>query len=417
MKKGLFYLLAVMLTFVSCNKTDFDFSPKEAVVNNYNTAFIKTFGEPSPSQTWGFKSTNATRAAQTNSNQWGTDEWDGRYKNTLKKSDIKDITEQELADVLAVFNQKGAESYTALVDWDCFFVQQVYKGTASYKDGYGQDVVGGEHMDWLCAYDPVGFEDVVYGLPEYNYQPHYFTNHDDHVNNFNAANGFVMLMMYSSTQRFGYKSSTDNGHVFYHFRMEKINGNYYVGFDFYANGQNPNEQVHRDLIYNDWIVKIIPGTGVNPPADKLRIMAEDLSAKEGTDFDFNDVVIDVEIVDGRANCVLQAAGGTLPLRIGGIDALEVHSMFNVDVTTMVNTGIGERLEPVNFAIEGINNAADITLEVYKNGEWMEMEARQGVPAAKIAVNQDVQWCSERESILKRYPDFKNWVQNVDYIWW
>jgi hypothetical protein len=226
-----------------------------------------------------------------------------------------------------------------------------------------------------------------------------------------------MLMMYSSTRRFGYKSSSDNGHVFYYFRMEKINGNYYVGFDFAAEGTNPNEQVDRDLIYNDWIVKIIPGNGVYPPSDKLRIMAEDLSAQEGTDFDFNDVVIDVEIDNGRANCVLVAAGGTLPLRIGGIDALEVHDMFGVSKTTMVNTGIGEPKDPVHFSIEGITDAANIKLEVLKNGEWMEMEAKQGVPAAKIAVRQDVEYCAERQSITKKYPEFSNWVKDVDYIWW
>ena len=68
-------------------------------------------------------------------------------------------------------------------------------------------------------------------------------------------------------------------------------------------------------------------------------------------------------------------------------------------------------------LSGISNAADIKLEVYKNGAWVEMTARQGTPAAKIAVNQDFEYCTEREPITTKYPNFQYWVQNVDYIWW
>jgi hypothetical protein len=55
--------------------------------------------------------------------------------------------------------------------------------------------------------------------------------YDDHINNFNngkcdAWNG-IMLMVNTNSNKFGFKSSEDNGHVFYNFRMEKINGNYY----------------------------------------------------------------------------------------------------------------------------------------------------------------------------------------------
>ena len=186
-------------------------------------------------------------------------------------------------------------------------------------------------MDWLCAYDPN-------------------TSGDDHVNNFNNANGSVMLMMNSSTSRFGYKSSTDNGHVFYYFRMEVINGMYYVGFDFSAEGQNPNEQVKRDLIYNDWIVKIVPGKGYSKPNPNIRIIAEDLSAKEGSDFDFNDVVFDVTFTsDNTADITLIAAGGTLPLTVAG---QEVHSKFGVNTDVMVNTGAGPTKAPVTFSIGG-----------------------------------------------------------------
>ena len=385
--RKVFYLIlfGISMVFASCTRdVDYDYGKYET--DKYNSAFVKTFGEPASNQTWGFgnSTTATTRGAYTNSNMWESDGY------TIPQS----ITQDEINRVLEVFNVKGNEKYTALVDWDCFFVQQVWKGTASYTAGNGGTVVGGNQMNWLCAYDPAG--------------------HDDHVNNFNNANGSIMLMVNSSTSRFGYKSSTDNGHVFYYFRMEKINGAYYVGFDFSAEGQNPNEQVQRDLIYNDWIVKIVPGYGSNPPSNKLRIMAEDLSASEGTDFDFNDVVIDVNIENGNAYCSLLAAGGTLPLRIAGSDDLEVHKLFAVPVKEMVNTKAGHHHDyaAVPFVLNGITDAQNIKLEVYKNGQWLEMTARQGQPAAKIAVPQSVDWCNERQGI-----NFGGWVQDVNYIWW
>jgi len=401
MKKLIFTLIFVLmmgLSFTSCTKHDFDFDPTANVTTAYNKAFVSTFGTPDTYQNWGFTSgATTTRSAQPNSNQWGTNEWDGRYLNFPKPADI---TQDEIDAVLKVFNKVGAERYTSLVDWDKFFVQQVWKGTAEHPThAPNQSVIGGNQMDWLCAYDPN-------------------TNSDDHINNFNNANGSVMLMFDSSTRRFGFKSSSDNGHVFYNFRMELINGYYYVGLDFEANGQNPNEQVDRDYIYNDWIVKIVPGKGtIIPTPEHLRIIAEDLSAHQGTDFDFNDIVLDVDIENSIASCKLIAAGGTLPLRINGDDNLEVHKMFGVNTNVMVNTGIGDPIAPVSFSLSGINNASQIKLEVFKNETWMEMKAEQGVPAAKIAVFQNFEYCAEREPITKKYPNFKNWVKDVNYIWW
>lgn len=69
--------------------------------------------------------------------------------------------------------------------------------------------------------------------------------------------------------------------------LYNILGAYYVGFDFEATGQNPNQQVAADGYYSDWIVKISPAVYTNA----YRIIAEDLG--DSDDFDFNDVVFDV----------------------------------------------------------------------------------------------------------------------------
>jgi len=398
--------------FVSCNH-DIDYDYGKYETDKYNAAFIKTFGQPASNQTWGFGSSTTTRAAQPNGNQWGTTDDNSKYLNYPQP---KAITDAELQAVLNVFNQKGDESYTALIDWSEFFVQQVYKGVATYVAGNGETVVGSDKMNELACVS--NWQQISYWPVEWEQTDTYY---DDIVNNFNGGTNNswdgCMLMWYSSTTDWSYKSSQSGGMRFHYWRMEKINGNYYVGFDFSAEGQNPNEQVKRDYIYNDWIVKVVPGTGVNPPSDELRIIAEDLSASDGSDFDFNDVVIDVNISGTTANCKLIAAGGTLPLRIGGLDALEIHKMFGVSTNVMVNTGAGVEKDPVTFTVEGVTNANQIKLEVYKNGEWIEMTANKGVAAAKIAVRQNFEYCRERVGISSKYPDFGNWVQDVDYIWW
>ena len=383
--KKLFYLMVCLLC-LACQHDDINYA--DNVINKYNTAFVNVFGTPDANQTWGF-SKRLTRSTYPNSNMWASEGY----------VIPADITQDEITKVYNAFNEVGEASYESLVDWDCFFVQHVY----------------GEHgnMDWLYAWDPIGTTTTIY--PDWNnWQATDVTQHEDHIYNFNATAGSIQLMVNSSTQCFGFHSSQDS-QLHPTFRMMKIDGAYYVGFDYYANGQNSNQQEARDFIYTDWIVKICPGKGITPPANQLRIIAEDLSATDGTDFDFNDVVIDVNIENTTANCVLIAAGGTLPLRING--NLEVHEMFGVDTNVMVNTGAGPTIEPVSFTLNNIVDANDIKLEVFKGNEWIEMTANQGVPAAKIAVFQDFEYCKEREPITSKYSEFKNWVQNINYIWW
>lgn len=152
----------------------------------------------------------------------------------------------------------------------------------------------------------------------------------------------------------------------------------------------------------------------------VRIIAEDLSASESTDFDFNDVVFDVTFTSNTSALVtLQAAGGTLPLTVAGV---EVHDMFGVSTSTMVNTLAGHKTDypSVSFEITGIDKSKrgrDIEILVLKGDEWCPLEAHQGVPAAKIAVKPTFVWCDEYEAIESRYPLFKDWVQNKDVIWY
>ena len=385
----------------------------------YSNAFVQAFGgKIAANQTWGFA--QGMRSAYPNGNMW---EGEGY---TIPAA----ITADEIAKVRAVFDLEGKKEYKSLVDWDCFFVQQVYKGEATYKAGNGDIIVGSDNMDWLCAYDPKGYQMTVYGRPEYNYQPTVITSHDDHIFDFNNANSTdydgTMLMKDSSTDRFGFKCSRDGGNVFYNFRMEVIDGNYYVGFDFEAVPSSPantNQDVKRDYIYNDWIVKIVPGKGTT---DKVKeeglIICEDL----GTigDFDFNDVVFYAKVWEsGKTEITLLAAGGTLNLTVAG---REVHEAFGVGQTTMVNTkestGKGAEKDPFYFVAENTySSLIDIpvvvrTKDAAGNVTSYELSAEMGKAPQKICVPKGFKWCKEYKSLAEVYPGFKSWTTGAADTW-
>lgn len=432
MKKFIFSLIFVImfgLSFTSCSHDFETYTPEQVVQMQYDNAFRKTFGNPAETQDWGFgnyvlpvaQSRAITRAANVNGNEWGTSNGAGYLDYPHPEA----ITEQELADVLEVFNQKGEEKYEPLVDFRNFFVQQVYTGTAHYTAKNGEDVLGSNKMHELhcwSEYNQTNWWPIEFSKTE---------GHWDYINNTNNANitaweGCTLMLM-SSTLKWKYKSSQDGGNFFEYWRMEKINGNYYVGFDFSAEGNNPNQQVTRDLIYNDWIIKIVPGKGESIPEPnryKVRIIAEDLCATQGSDFDFNDVVFDAAYKDGedKTYITIQAAGGTLPLFVEG---QEVHDLFaqanpnkNITRKTMINTNNGTlSLDPVSFVIDRIIAPWDIKVAVVQNDNLIELKAETGHPAAKIAVDPDFVWCDEYEDIRTRYPNFSKYVQDTTVEWY
>ena len=189
------------------------------------------------------------------------------------------------------------------------------------------------------------------------------------------------------------------------------------------------------------------GDDPKPSSGELRIICEDLSAKasdnENSDWDFNDVVFDIQLVDNdtKAKITLKAAGGTLPLCIGDVNH-EVHELFaeanpdkNITTSTMINTrstGAKYTLRDCNEAVfyldiddtwkAGANLSEDdgllkavaknMPVQVYKmvsgTKTWVTMEAKKGDPAAKIAVGTDYNWCDERIDIRNQYiADIQN----------
>lgn len=400
MKKLL--ILFIPLLF-SCNH-DVDVMTQDQIREaTYENQFISQFGKPSSDQAWGFSSSRvSTRSAMPNGNEWGT-------SNGLGYLDFPQpdpITEDELEKVLEVFNEPGETEYEPLVDWENFFVQQVYTGPN-----------GSKMNELACTVDYIIETNVISWWPyEATTTRTSVDPFDDIVNNFNAGDckswDGCMLMWNSSTKDLSFKTSQSGGQRWYkHWRMEEIDGNYYIGFDHEAVRQasaNDNEEDVRDYIYNDWIVKLVPGKGQG--GDKVkesgRIICEDL----GTigDFDFNDVVFDATIYEsGKTVITILAAGGTLDITVAGVNTAVLGKL--------INTGLGERKEAYTFtAQDNYNSLIEIPIIVSKKdaaGEITsyELSAEIGKAPQKICVPTTFKWCKEYKSISLAYPGFKTWV--------
>ena len=208
-----------------------------------------------------------------------------------------------------------------------------------------------------------------------------------------------------------------------HFAQGKSGDYPYIDFkggcsenNIYTNGKLPSFSIESN--------ECNPGfTGETPdptPQANVRVIAEDLSVSDNSDFDFNDVVFDVTFdspEQGKTTITLQAAGGTLPLYVGG---QEVHEKFGVSTKTMVNTGAGASKDPVSFELDGTfnYNAKNIVVQVEKEGVLVEITAERGRVASKIAVSPNYEWCTEKQDIEKKYPNFSKYVSNPSFdIWW
>lgn len=423
-------LLVVAMSFVSCLKHDFETvkDPAEARQVEYTASFEKKYGSIAPAHDWGFgvasNSKGSTRSVNVNGNLWYQD-WE-RPVN---------VTEAEISKVVAEFSKKRENVVNDIsIDVPNYWVQQVWKGTTEYNDGFGQSIgVASSKMNKLIVYDSNYKEEVWW--PEHKIVEGGYV----HVNNFNSGDNTTVYtddvtgqkyvgttLMYDMatdgrTTQFGYHNSVDSKDHFEYIVLE-IDGNWYVGFDFYAThpeGQdaNKNMDVERDWVFNDWIVKITPAK--HKTTYEKRIICEDLGSTD--DFDFNDVVFDALIKDGKTYIKILAAGGTMDLKVAGY---EVHELFGVSTSTMVNTGIVSK-DPVEFVVDQAYSGYEqipVVVEDTKNaGQFVRYELKLTIGEApqKICVDTDYQWCAERTNIEVEYPKFIDYVGNpsIGYDWY
>ena len=467
--------VAISTVFANCsNQEVIPMTQEELVKADYEAKFIQKFGKPSPDQTWGFDKSSTksvasigTRSANPNGNEWAKD-W----------TVIQPLTAAQKDKVRRYFQNNKTPKNTP-VNYTNFWVQDVYKGgtntegsksTEKYTAANGDEFIGSEKMDKLTAgSDNQHINNYNNGQCSENTNIWDGSLRDpSDQNSKNTHADKLMLMINSMTDCFGFSNSLQGnqynknyvivpGDVIMQWESattaangenSDVSGMYFVGFDYDANFGNGNYHMANtntymvtevsentpgafqvpnkndgkwyiagaaDGYYSDWIVRVCEAT-IKPDH---RIIAEDLSVEDASDFDFNDVVFDVKMNypnNGEHTIILQAAGGTLPLKVG---ESEVHDLFGVSTTTMVNTGAGVSKAPVTFKYaQNITNVNEIPVKVQKNGQWIELEALKGKVASKICVKPIYRWCAERKSIDTVYPNFSQWVRGEhDDLWY
>ena len=183
-----------------------------------------------------------------------------------------------------------------------------------------------------------------------------------------------------------------------------------------------------------------PGFGGSEQSeDVVRVIAEDMgdqATNESSDFDFNDVVFDVEYVSAsEAKVTILAAGGTLPLTVGwdgdeknesGYIKYEVHNLLGYSETMIINTNskVGnhiDNVEPKTITVSGSFDkdnlavgANAIPVKVRKNNKWYTIEAKKGRAAGKLCVGTDYEWCNERQDIYNKWSD-ENGALFLQYV--
>ena len=195
-----------------------------------------------------------------------------------------------------------------------------------------------------------------------------------------------------------------------------------------------------DGYFTDWIVTLTEAKRQDEKqTPTYRVIAEDLNAEEASDFDFNDVVFDVEPNEAgtAAKIVVRAAGGIYKLTVAG---QEVHAAFGENVKDdglypMINTKPWDP-EVKATLIESYsgdfssdaairNTIKNIEIKVYKPGfeeNGIELTAQTGKPACKILVDQTFEVVTERTGIADKNTNFNKYVQGTwdtetNGFWW
>ena len=207
---------------------------------------------------------------------------------------------------------------------------------------------------------------------------------------------------------------------------------------------NGDKKFDPDERHTDWIIRITKGPR-EIERTTYRVIAEDLTADEASDFDFNDVVFDVEPNEAgtAAKIVLRAAGGIYRLTVAGH---EVHEAFAAaypdagygkgenDLYPMINTNpwnpevkvtliesLSGDFTPTNIRTT-INS---IEIKVYKPGyeeNGLLLTARTGEAACKILVDNTFEVVRERTGIADKNNNFHKYVQGYwdqerEGFWW
>ena len=248
---GMLSLTALSLGMVSCSNEDIE------TTGNILTENAQKYGTQSSEVNFYFGGNKivGSRACDVNGNMWGDDIMP------------KYTTDEEKAGILEYVRKNPGAS----VEWPgytYFYVQHVISAhnKYSYTDRNGaqhNDIDGSAHLDKL---DIKEVRDWNSWKLDSNGKPQSWASLYTHVNNFNAGkcdnaathNAALMTQGFQGARAHDSYGNTDVDN----WRLYYWNGNYYLGIDYKM--VKDDGKIDADGIYDDWIVKIIPGKGETP---------------------------------------------------------------------------------------------------------------------------------------------------------
>ena len=231
---GMLSLTALSLGMVSCSSEDIE------TTGNILTENAQKYGTRSSEVNlyFGGNKIVGTRGCDVNGNMWGDD--------IMPKYPTK-----EEEDGILEYVRKNPGASVEWPGYTCYFVQHVISANNkySYKDrnnALHDNIDGSTNLNELQIKENNG-----------NYT---------HVNNFNSGkcenaathNAALMTQGFQGARAHDSYGNTDVDN----WRLYYWNGNYYLGIDYKM--VKGDGKIDPDGIYDDWIVKIIPGKGETP---------------------------------------------------------------------------------------------------------------------------------------------------------
>ena len=238
------YLISGALTLIagllvtSCHdkmENEYISNPVTVKTEEFDKAFKEAFtSNIDPNQDWGF---GATKKRKANTRYANPTAADGNTAWALPD----DIGTEEINKVVAHFANKSNYTANVLPGYINYWVQHVAIGSHSYlsepdNNGVKSTVKANGHMDQLVVKEGDNLT---------------------HVQRFNASSGSKMFMQSSESRVFGWHNTEADEEITNRYLIQLIDGAYYVGFDFCSTKEN--HVVKPDGVYDDWIIKLVPG--------------------------------------------------------------------------------------------------------------------------------------------------------------
>ena len=394
--------LAICAGFTACSKNDLydanaveqnkqlqkemqQLQQIENLKKAYSDAFTKEFGTIAPNHDWGFGTSAGTR---------------GVFDEDFSSYQLPDVIKNNVGkDFDKKFNSKDAKVVTELPQFikdGTYILQHVFKQTGKGNNGSGTE--DSHHQEaQLQAYDFVAktWIDVTNFVGGKNV--HQIVDH----NGKQMTKGCTMLANMGTPtegqplfQWVAKQNSNSSDDVCSNYIIKEYKGEYYLGM-----GYNNTDKKQ----YDAWIIKIVPATPINP---------NETRGRNTGDIDVNDIVFDAVIKkNGSIEVKVLAAGGTLPVWIGGV---------KVDLGEMTNTGVNNDKPVQEFTIpasKGYKTLKQIPVEVQNGDLKYELTAEYGEAPGKICTYINVPWADEYVKISKAYAEFKTWVNGAAPVDW